>query len=89
MNLVRQLRYRAGLTQDLFARATGLSTRTISEYESGRTSPKLAMLEHLANVVGFTVVVSFEPQTTDAAERPSNPTTGHQTSTQSSTRVVS
>jgi transcriptional regulator with XRE-family HTH domain len=75
VNLVRQLRYRAGLTQDLFARATGLSTRTISEYESGRTSPKLAMLEHLANVVGFAVVVSFEPQTTDAAV-PDSPPSG-------------
>ena len=36
MSIVRDLPERAGLTQSLLAKLSGVSTRTISEYESGR-----------------------------------------------------
>jgi DNA-binding transcriptional regulator YiaG len=36
---VRALRDRLGLTQDLFARLSGLSVRTVADWEGGKTPP--------------------------------------------------
>ena len=60
MNVVLQLRLKAGLTQSLLAGLAGTDTATISRYENGHRSPTLAMLDRLAESVGLQVVVSFE-----------------------------
>ena len=57
MSIIRELRERAGLTQTLLAKLSGVSTRTISEYESGRGSPTLRMLARLATAAGVDVVL--------------------------------
>ncbi|GMQ98342.1 MAG: hypothetical protein BMS9Abin17_0850 [Acidimicrobiia bacterium] len=61
MNLVRDLRLQAGLTQELLARAAGTTSQTISTYEVGRKSPTLRTLLRLADAAGFEMVVSFVP----------------------------
>ncbi len=61
MNLVRQLRLKAGLTQALLAEAAGTSSQTISAYEVGRKSPNLARVLRLADAAGLKMVVSFVP----------------------------
>ncbi|MCH8129199.1 MAG: helix-turn-helix transcriptional regulator [Acidobacteria bacterium] len=59
--MIRELRERAGLTQTLLAKLSGVSTRTISEYESGRGSPTLRMLARLATAAGVDVVLILLP----------------------------
>jgi transcriptional regulator with XRE-family HTH domain len=61
MNLVRELRLQAGLTQELLARAAGTTAQTISTYEVGRKSPTLRTLLRLAEAAGFEMAVSFVP----------------------------
>ncbi len=61
MSIIRELRERAGLTQTLLAKLSGVSTRTISEYESGRGSPTLRMLARLATAAGVDVVLILIP----------------------------
>ena len=53
MNLVRQLRLEAGLTQALLAKEAGTSPQTISAYEVGRKSPNLATVLRLADAAGL------------------------------------
>ena len=65
MNVVRELRHHAGLTQDLLARAAGTHSQTISLYEVGRTSPTWRMLLRLADAAGLELVVSFAPKETE------------------------
>lgn len=67
MNLVRQLRLQAGLTQALLAEAAGTSSQTISAYEVGRKSPNLATVLRLADAAGLRMEVRFVP--TEYAER--------------------
>jgi transcriptional regulator with XRE-family HTH domain len=64
MNVVRELRYQAGLTQELLAKAAGTHSQTISLYEVGRTSPTWRMLLRLADAVGLELIVSFAPKQT-------------------------
>ena len=78
MNVVRQLRLKAGLTQSLLAELAGTDAATISRYENGHRSPTLAMLDRLAGPVGLTVVVLFEPDVREEAverteDRPPQP----------------
>ncbi len=61
MSIIRELRERSGLTQTLLAKLSGVSTRTISEYESGRGSPTLRTLARLATAAGVGVVLILLP----------------------------
>ncbi len=61
MNLFRQLRLEAGLTQALLAKEAGTSPQTISAYEVGRKSPNLATVLRLADAAGLRMVVRFVP----------------------------
>ena len=61
MNVVRELREQAGLTQALLARLSGVGRSMISQYETGRRSPRLDILQRLAGAVDLEVVVSFQP----------------------------
>ena len=84
MNVVFELRQRAGLTQELLARQAGVDRSMISRYETGRRSPRLDTLERLAEAVDLEIVVSFQPasprvdaQSVDPGDRsaaPSDPT---------------
>ena len=66
MNVVLELRRRAGLTQDLLGRLVGLSPASISAYENGHTSPTLEMVERLAEAVDLEVdVIVREPTGTE------------------------
>ena len=65
MNVVRDLRHRAGLTQELLARAAGIHSQSISRYEVGQVSPTLRTLVRLADAVGLDLVVSFAPKETE------------------------
>jgi transcriptional regulator with XRE-family HTH domain len=69
MNIVLELRRRAGLTQDLLAKLSGVSSSSISRYESGERSPTLAVLDRLASAAEFDAVVSFVPVSGDGAGR--------------------
>jgi transcriptional regulator with XRE-family HTH domain len=73
MNVVLDLRNRAGLTQALLAKFSGTSTTVISRYETGERSPTLAMLNSLAAAAGFDVVVSFVPTRSGEDRQPRNP----------------
>jgi transcriptional regulator with XRE-family HTH domain len=73
MNVVLDLRNRAGLTQALLAKLSGISATAISRYETGERSPTLAMLNSLAAAAGFDVVVSFVPTRSGEDRQPRNP----------------
>ncbi|GMQ98353.1 MAG: hypothetical protein BMS9Abin17_0861 [Acidimicrobiia bacterium] len=75
MNFVRELRERAGRAQSLLAKLSGVSTRTISEYESGRGSPTVRTLGRMAEAVGMDVVVMVVPSEEEPAP-PDPDTTG-------------
>jgi len=66
MNVVRQLRERAGLTQELLARASGVSPSAISRLERGVVSPTLDTLSRLAEPANLEVVVTFRPRSQEA-----------------------
>lgn len=61
MNIVDELRRRAGLTQDLLAKPPGVSATSISRYERDCRSPTLTTLSRLAATAGFEAIVSFAP----------------------------
>jgi len=61
MNVVYELRQRAGLTQELLARQVGVDRSMISRFETGRASPRLDTLQRLAAAVGHEIVVSIRP----------------------------
>jgi transcriptional regulator with XRE-family HTH domain len=60
VNVVYELRQRAGLTQELLAGLAGVDRSMISRYETGRRSPRLDTLQRLARAVELEVVVSFQ-----------------------------
>lgn len=62
MNVVLELRRRAGLTQDLLAGLSGVSSTAISRYETGQRTPTLSTLARLAGGAEFDAVVSFVPR---------------------------
>jgi transcriptional regulator with XRE-family HTH domain len=61
VNIVNELRLRAGLTQDLLAEPSGVSATSISRYERGSRSPTLTILTRIAAAAGFEATVSFTP----------------------------
>ncbi len=64
MNVVKDLRRAAEVTQAELAEAAGTSQPTVAAYESGRTSPTLRTVERLARSLGRDLVVSFVPALT-------------------------
>lgn len=53
MNIIRQLRDHAGVTQQELARRAGTSQSTIAAYESGSKSPTLRTLQRLAQALNL------------------------------------
>ena len=64
MNIVRQLRVRAGVTQHELADRAGTSQSTVAAYETGTKSPTLRTLQRFAHVLGLEIVVDFVPALT-------------------------
>jgi uncharacterized protein len=58
---VRDLRTRAGLTQQALAERAGMAQSAVSAYESGRKVPSLATLERLVHAVGGELTLSTRP----------------------------
>lgn len=58
---LRELRARAGLTQEVVARRSGVGVKTLSSFESGARTPtmKLAQLEVILRVYNVTLVQFF------------------------------
>lgn len=61
MNIVRQLREQAGLTQTALAELARTSQPTIALYESGIKSPTLATVKRMAAAVGLDFLALFSP----------------------------
>ncbi len=64
MNLIRQLRLQAGITQQLLAVTAGTSQSTIAAYEAGAKSPTLRTLENLTHSLGLEMIVTYMPRLT-------------------------
>ena len=66
MSPVRELRHRLKLSQQEFAVKAGVSVRTVSVYETGKTPGSLVILRRFAQIAfqyGFTDLVNrLEPQ---------------------------
>ena len=69
MSIVLELRRRAGLTQDLLAKLSGVSSASISRYEAGTRTPTLATLARLAEAAELQAIVSFVPNRRDDRRR--------------------
>lgn len=52
---IRELRKQNGFTQRDLAERSGVSRRTIQALEAGTVSPRLDLLEKLAEAMGYTV----------------------------------
>ena len=62
MNLIRDLRRQAGITQLELAKMAGTSQSTIAAYETGAKSPTLRTAENLARSQNLEMLVTYIPQ---------------------------
>lgn len=69
MNVVRQLRQHAGVTQQELARKAGTSQSTIAAYETGAKSPTLRTLERLAGALDLKIRLAVNPALTREDQR--------------------
>ena len=54
-NRIKELRFKAGLTQEQLAKKVGLSEQAISFYELGKRNPKIDKWQKLADFFGVSV----------------------------------
>lgn len=69
MNLIRQLRLQAGVTQQELAVAAGTSQSTIAAYEAGSKSPTLRTIDNLTDSLGLEMIATYMPQLTREDKR--------------------
>ncbi len=69
MNLIRQLRLQAGVTQQELAVAAGTSQSTIAAYEAGSKSPTLRTIDNLTGSLGLEMVTTYMPRLTREDKR--------------------
>ena len=55
MNKIAEVRKSKGFTQQVLARAVGLTQGAVAHWESGRRQPPLAMLRKIAAALGVDV----------------------------------
>jgi len=60
---IRRLREREGIEQLELAERLGISNKTISSWECGRTEPRIGMIERIADALGCTKADIIEPET--------------------------
>ncbi|ALG75591.1 transcriptional regulator [Azospirillum thiophilum] len=66
---VRAMRRCFGMTQAEFGRSFGLTTRQVSQLETGAANPTVATLERLALPFGLTVGLIPEPAVSEPAAK--------------------
>ncbi len=89
VNLVRELRLTAGLTQGLLGKAAGTSGSTICAYERGRRSPTLRTLLRMVDAAGLEMQVSFvKANKTDVEDRPAGGSAARVSSAPSTTELA-
>ena len=59
-NKIKQLRYKAGLTQEQLASKLGISAQSISKWENAVTMPDIMLLPSLASELGVTIDDLFD-----------------------------
>lgn len=59
-NKIRQLRLKAGLTQDRLGMLLGISAQSISKWETGTTMPDISLLPLLSSELGVTIDEIFD-----------------------------
>ncbi len=69
MNIVKNLRHQACLTQQQLAEMGGTSQSTIAAYETGTKSPTFRTVENLAKSQNLEILVSYLPRMTREDER--------------------
>ncbi len=69
-NMLRELREKAGLTQEALARKADLSTFTISKLEKGDTDPSWSTVRKLAHALGVSVAAFNDGTSTEETKLP-------------------
>jgi transcriptional regulator with XRE-family HTH domain len=69
MNLIRQLRQQAGVTQQELAVAAGTSQSTVAAYEAGSKSPTLRTVDNLTRSLGLEMITTYMPRLTREDQR--------------------
>ena len=54
-NKIKQLRFKAGLTQELLASSLCISAQSVSKWENGKTSPDILLLPTIADVFACSI----------------------------------
>ena len=62
MQAMIDARHASGLTQKELAERTGIAQGDISKLEKGNANPSLKTLKRLADGMGMTLKIAFEPQ---------------------------
>ena len=70
VEVLREARTRAGLSQRELARRAGTSHATVSAYEAGRIDPGAHVLERLLDAAGFGLRAELEPRVRTRSGRP-------------------
>lgn len=68
-NKIKQLRYRAGLTQEQLADKLGITAQSVSKWETAITMPDITLLPALANEFGVTIDELFDLTTEQKLQR--------------------
>ena len=68
-NKIKQLRYKAGLTQEQLATRLGISAQSVSKWENAVTMPDIALLPMLAGELGVTIDELFDLTTSQRLRR--------------------
>ncbi|MGN0689924.1 MAG: helix-turn-helix domain-containing protein [Oscillospiraceae bacterium] len=55
MTALREIRQRAGVSQVALAKKLGVTSSTVTQWESGVRKPDIVMVKKIANVFGVTV----------------------------------
>lgn len=69
---IRQLRFKAGLTQEMLADRMGLSPQSVSKWETGAAMPDITSLPLLAEIFGVTIDDLFDLSTEQRLNRIEN-----------------
>ena len=59
-NKIKQLRYKAGLTQEQLASKLGISSQSVSKWETNTTMPDITLLPLLSKEFGITIDELFD-----------------------------
>ena len=59
-NKIKQLRFKAGMTQEQLAGRLGISAQSVSKWENAVTMPDIALLPALAGELGVTIDELFD-----------------------------